>query len=102
MPISKLNAFANGLKNWLSCEVFENGCPQSPKTHIYRQRAQEKFIFAEIKRLGYDPKKLPKNQGTKPGVKSAIWKEAEKQNKIFSTRGVFDKAWERYDIKYEI
>jgi hypothetical protein len=47
-----------------------------------------------IEGLGHDPKLLPKNKGTAPGVKSAV-RIALKGNALFPTPRVFEKAWQR-------
>lgn len=65
---------------------------QSPMTsghHRYRQRAQEDEIMSVLAGLGYDPRSLPKREGTEPGPKSEVRK------KLSYTQSVFDKAWER-------
>lgn len=65
---------------------------QSPMTsghHRYRQRAQEDEIMRVLGELGYDPRSLPKREGTEPGPKSEVRK------KLSYTQSVFDKAWER-------
>lgn len=62
-------------------------------------REQEKIILAEIKRLRYNPKALPKNEAGKSGVKAAV-RDALKQNPLFEGTKVFDKAWQRLrDLK---
>ncbi len=56
--------------------------------------AQEEAILNEIRRLGSDPKKLPKNKSGKPGVKADV-RHSLKTNPLFEGVTVFEKAWER-------
>lgn len=53
------------------------------------QRWQENEILRVIGELGHDPKKLPKNNPGKAGVK------AEVRARLSLTTSVFNKAWER-------
>lgn len=70
---------------------------ESPSEHLGLQKAQELEILKEIRKLGYDPMKLPKFKG-KLWVKSAVYTELLKNKltkNLFSTRGIYTKAWER-------
>ena len=59
-----------------------------------KQREQEDAIKAEIERLCYDPKLLPRNIPGKSGVKSKV-SNALKNNALFQGTTIFDKAWDR-------
>jgi hypothetical protein len=72
-----------------------------PTTPVPRQTAQENFILEAIKTLGYNATRLPKNQGTRPGVKAKVRAQAKGEVKLFTGSTVFDKAWIRCNLKYE-
>ena len=59
-----------------------------------RLRDQEETIVAEIKRIGYNPLEYPDNESGLGGVKSEVWATL-KENELFISYGVFDKAWHR-------
>ncbi|WP_454752269.1 hypothetical protein [Cupriavidus necator] len=56
---------------------------------LQRRLHQEQEILQVISKLGYDPKKLPKQKPGAAGVKSAV------RQKLPYSKKVFDKAWER-------
>lgn len=62
---------------------------------------QEDAILGEIRRIGHDPKYLPKNQSGKPGIKAKI-REALKSNPLFDGSKVFNHAWDRLRESGEI
>jgi hypothetical protein len=68
-----------------------------------RSQAQDEEIITAIKKLGHDPKALPKNQPGRPGVKNAVRQQLSGSN-LFVGKRVFDIAWERMskagDIAY--
>ena len=66
----------------------------STRTPFPRQAAQEAAILAEIARQGYDPLKLPVAAPGKPGVKASV-KQALGNTGLWTSKKVFDKAWER-------
>lgn len=68
---------------------------------VQRFAAQDKAILLELKNLGYDPQKLPKNPDGKPGVKAAV-RTGLSKNRLFVGTTVFDKAWERLTAGSEI
>jgi len=61
---------------------------------LQRQQAQELAILAAIRNARYRPDALPPMTKGKRWVKAEIW-DALKSNPVFSSRGVFDGAWER-------
>lgn len=67
-----------------------------------RHAAQDSAILATIEQLGYDAKSLPRGKAGKAGVKSEVKKECLKQNSVFVSSKVFDKAWERLRSNREI
>jgi hypothetical protein len=77
--------------------IAARATPVPASTKIYpvqRGAAQDAAILFELKKLGYDPLDLPKNQTGKPGVKAAI-RKALLDNKLFIGTSVFNRAWER-------
>jgi len=62
---------------------------------------QEKAILQEIRKLGYDPKKLPKSKPNAPGVKAKVRADLRSCD-LFVGSKVFDKAWERLRKAKEI
>ena len=68
---------------------------------VQRFEAQDRAILLELKNLGYDPKKLPKNPKGKPGVKAAV-RTRLSNNKLFVGTTIFNKAWERLTARSEI
>lgn len=54
---------------------------------LSRQRAQEETIILALKERGYDPRRLPKPQAGKAGVKQEI------RSAMKYSAAVFDKAW---------
>lgn len=59
-----------------------------PRQGLLRQQEQE--ILTVLRKLGYDPKGLPKRKAGKPGVKATV-----RANLPHMTESVFKKAWER-------
>lgn len=57
-------------------------------------RDQEEAILAEIVKLGYDPKRFPKNDPGKPGVKTQI-RNCLIKTELFKGPTIFKKTWER-------
>ncbi|MDP3609446.1 MAG: hypothetical protein U1D41_14555 [Nitrosomonas sp.] len=70
-----------------------NDQPQVKKRKLKSQE-QEEAILVEIKKLGHDPKSLPRIVSGKGGVKSQI-REILENTSLFLSRRIFDKAWER-------
>jgi hypothetical protein len=68
---------------------------------LQRTAAQDNAIICEIKKQGYDPLALPKNQNGKPGVK-AIIRAALSDNELFVGSTIFDKAWIRLAARADI
>ena len=62
---------------------------------------QEKAILQEIRKLGYDPKELPKSKPNAPGVKAQV-RIALKLSELFKGKYVFRKAWERLRLDEDI
>ena len=61
---------------------------------IFKSKEQEETILAEIRKLGHDPKSLPRIVSGKGGVKSQI-REILENTSLFHSQRIFDKAWER-------
>lgn len=59
-----------------------------------KMRKQEDAILDEIKRMGFDPKCLPKDEHGKPGIKADV-KHVLKGNILFSGKTSYAKTWER-------
>ena len=68
---------------------------------LQRSAAQDAAILREIKKQGYDPLALPKNSPGKSGVKAAV-RTALAKNPLFTSKTVFDKAWERLTTSADI
>lgn len=84
----------------IQCDaIVENTSVIKP---IPRQRAQESLILEIIKQLGYEPTALPQRVKGKPWVKAEVWGKAQNSNGMFSTKGVFNKAWDRLRWNKEI
>lgn len=66
----------------------------TPEKPLPKMRQQENAIVDTIKKLGYDPQKLPKNPSGKPGVKAEI-REKIQFPPLFNNANIFDKAWDR-------
>lgn len=63
---------------------------------LSRFNAQEDAILASIKRLGKDPRALPPfRPGVKKWIKAEVWDSLKTEAKLFVSRKVFDKSWER-------
>lgn len=58
------------------------------------QPAQEAEIIRVLIQLGHDPMRLPPRSPGRPWVKSAVWADIGR-SPLFTTEGVFKKAWER-------
>lgn len=66
---------------------------------VSKARQQENAILDAIKKLGYNPKKLPELQPGKAGVKSAV-RQLVQHPPLFISVKVFDTAWDRL-LKYK-
>jgi hypothetical protein len=69
---------------------------KSNKRPLPQQQFQEQEILRVILSLSHDPKKLPKREDNKPGIKAEV-----RQALTFSPK-VFDKAWERLRANQDI
>jgi hypothetical protein len=69
--------------------------PASEKTPLGKQRRQEAAILEWLTSNGYEPKKLPRTEQGKAGVKAAVWAAMKEKSELFQSRGVFGKAWDR-------
>jgi len=74
----------------------ETDAKKSNKKPPLQQQFQEQEILRVIGELGIDPKKLPKIEPGKPGIKAKV-----RQALKFSAK-VFDKAWERLRANQDI
>lgn len=83
-------------------EIPQEAQDASQITGEHQQKAavQEKAIRDEITNLGYDPKRLPRYEPGKPGIKAAVRAEMMKKPKLF-TDSSFEKAWQRLGIRYD-
>jgi hypothetical protein len=61
---------------------------------VSRSLAQDRAILSYLSAKGHDPKKLPRNEPGKPGVKAAAKKALQGTPNFIGSR-VFDKAWDR-------
>lgn len=68
---------------------------------LQRFPAQESEILSVIRKLGYDPQRLPFRAAGKPWVKTEAWK-AIGVGGLFVSERVFEKAWERLRASGEI
>lgn len=71
----------------------DNDKPQAAR--VMASTVQDAEILRAIERAGYDPKRLPKNEPGKPGVKKAVRDVLKKQPPFKDSVKVFDHAWER-------
>jgi hypothetical protein len=83
IPVAAIEALAAG------------GKPSGEKhpAPVSRTEAQDKALLVALKKAGYDPLNLPKNNLGERGVKAAM-KEALKDSHFF-TPSAFDHAWKR-------
>ena len=97
-------SFLTGLRNanaFASVNAIQdNEAKVAPGT---RMREQEEAILEEIKKLGHDPKLLPKFKAGKAGIKAKV-RVLLKESPLFQGGTVYEKAWERLmkfgDIAY--
>ena len=68
---------------------------------VQRGMAQNEVILAEIRKQGFDPLALPKNETGKNGTKYAIRLALDGRG-LFVGKTVFNKAWERLTSNAEI
>lgn len=61
---------------------------------LQRGSAQDAMILTAIRKAGHNPLALPVNEPGKAGVKAEI-RNALRNEKLFTSSRVFDKAWER-------
>jgi hypothetical protein len=66
-----------------------------------RMREQEAAILETIRKFGYDPQRLPKNDEGKSGVKARVC-DALKASPLFEAKTAFNKAWDRLRANKEI
>lgn len=74
----------------------ETDAKNSNEKPLLQQLFQEQEILRVIGELSYDPKKLPKPEPGKPGVKAEVRQELNLSVKVF------DKAWERLRANLDI
>jgi len=81
----------------------KSGNTTSITVPVPRAAAQDAAILCEIKKQGYNPLGLPKNDPGKPGVKAAIRAALVGNNPLFPKAGKqFDKAWDRLRASREV
>jgi len=71
----------------------DNDKPQAAR--LMASTVQDAEILRAIERAGYDPKRLPKNEPGKPGVKKVVRDVLKKQPPFKDSVKVFDHAWDR-------
>lgn len=54
---------------------------------------QEEGILNAIKEIGHDPRKLPKRENGKSGIKSKVWGKIEARG-LFNSKKTFDNRWQ--------
>lgn len=60
-----------------------------------KQRRQEKAIVEAVKKLGYDPKAIPKAKNGCKGVRSEVREQFTIPGELFVTINTFEGSWER-------
>lgn len=71
-------------------------------TPISRSMAQDAFVLKSIEKMGLNPLELPKFHPGKAGIKAKICQEAILEKKIFISKRVFEKVWERLTSRRDI
>ena len=66
-----------------------------------KMRDQEAAILEKIREFGYDPKKLPRNEPGKAGVKASV-RDKLNTSPLFEAKTAFETAWERLSKGKEI
>ena len=96
------NVLTGMIPQWVRANARQRDTTVSEQTKpLQRAVVQDGLILAEIRKQGYDPLALPKNQPGKPGVKAAI-RAAVRGNSMFIGTSIFDAAWERLTKTSEI
>lgn len=97
LPIPVRTVFVETDKavSWMS-SVGPFSWGSAPKPYMQKSLRQEEAILAIIKEGGKDPMSFPESkQGYHGTEKSKVRGEALNQKDLFSSRKVFDSAWER-------
>lgn len=76
----------------ISIEGNEN--KTKPEKKIYKLREQERLILLEIKKLGLNPKLLPKRLAGRPTPKAKV-RFALSEHALFQGTKIFNKAWQQ-------
>ena len=66
-----------------------------PKVRLPVATQQSNAILDCLKKNGHDPQRIPVPLPGKAGVKKVCWDELCESKTLFSSRSVFDTAWER-------
>lgn len=69
--------------------------PLDSRLHVSKSQLQEDLILKCLKGLSYDPQKLPKPDPGKGGPKLEIWTQLKDNKSCFTSKKVFDTAWQR-------
>ena len=78
----------------------QSNVTDDPKPRL-KMRNQEEAILEAIRKFGYNPQKLPKNDEGKSGIKAKVSNEL-KASPFFDAKTAFNKAWERLRSRKEI
>ncbi len=86
---------------------FSASTISKPKTDsvtppMSRRKSQQEAILAELRSMGYDPKKLPPIVKGGRGIKHEIWQQCEPKKTTFVSKNVFKKAWQELRDQDEI
>lgn len=67
----------------------------APLIPIQRSKAQDEAILSMLREMNLKPRELPKRESGKRGTKAKVWEVLRHNQKTFSSRKVFDIAWQR-------
>lgn len=80
----------------LSAEIKQAvSAPSKMEKPISKTQQQDNAILNWLKDNGYDPQALAKGKPGKPGIRKACGDGVCKNMGMFSSRSVFEKAWDR-------
>ena len=82
----------SSLKAWAKIKYPDTETAPPKKTPRIKMRQQQDAVLAAIRKAGYDPARLPKQEPGKPWVKAEVWDILE-NNPLFEKRKAFDNAW---------
>ncbi|MDR1888349.1 MAG: hypothetical protein LBQ81_03055 [Zoogloeaceae bacterium] len=73
----------------------DGGKNEEKITPISRAKAQEDRILQVLREKGCEPLCLPDYLSGKAGIKNAVWLAVQGETRVFSSRKVFNRVWER-------